>query len=150
MTDVSADTLPPTIPQPVHETPSHRTSSYSVQDVEKDLEKGESGSQGNADADREAVVKPKTKEEDNNLVVWDGPNDPGNPQNWPRSKKYRVTVFYASLTFCLTFASSVFSTATMVTAKLYGVSNEVMILGTSLFVLVSILHSPGVWGLCSP
>lgn len=33
------------------------------------------------------------------------------------------------MTFCLTFASSVFSTATMVTAKLYGVSNEVMTLG---------------------
>ena len=74
------------------------------------------------------------------VVGWDGPNDPQNPQNWKRSKKYTMTVFYASLTFCVTFSSSVFSPATAVTAKLFGVSNEVMTLGTSLFVLVS-LHA---------
>ena len=74
---------------------------------------------------------------ENNVVGWDGPNDPLNPQNWKKSKKYTTTVFYASMTFCITFASSVFSTATPVTAKLFGVSTEVMTLGTSLFVLVS-------------
>ena len=73
---------------------------------------------------------------DNIVVGWDGPNDPQNPQNWKRSKKYAMTVFYASLTFSVTFASSVFSTATVVTAKEFGVSDEVMTLGTSLFVLV--------------
>jgi len=57
-----------------------------------------------------------------------------------KKKKYTVTIFYASLTFCLTFASSIFSTATMVTAKLFGVSNEVMTLGTSLFVLGYLLE----------
>ena len=72
------------------------------------------------------------------LVGWDGPNDPQNPQNWKSSKKYTMTVFYASLTFCVTFSSSVFSPATAVTAKVFGVSNEVMTLGTSLFVLVSL------------
>ena len=77
----------------------------------------------------------QTKEE-SNLIGWDGPNDPENPQNWSKSKKYTVTIFYSSMTFCLTFASSIFSTATHVTAKLYGVSDEVMVLGTSLFVLV--------------
>ncbi|KAK5017109.1 hypothetical protein LTR39_001722 [Cryomyces antarcticus] len=46
--------------------------------------------------------------------------------NWPVWKK---------LTFCITFASSVFSTATRPTALLFGVSNEVMVLATSLFVL---------------
>lgn len=39
------------------------------------------------------------------------------------------------MTFCVTFASSVFSTAAVVTAEKFGVSEEVMILGTSLFVL---------------
>ena len=72
------------------------------------------------------------------VVGWDGPNDPQNPQNWKRSKKYTITVLYASLTFCVTFSSSVFSPATAVTAKMFGVSNEVMTLGTSLFVLVSL------------
>ena len=73
----------------------------------------------------------------NDVVGWDGPNDPLNPQNWSKSKKYTVTVFYSSMTFCITFSSSVFSVATLITAKEYGVSAEVMTLGTSLFVFVS-------------
>lgn len=39
------------------------------------------------------------------------------------------------MTVCVTFASSVFSTASTVTAEKFGVSQEVMVLGTSLFVL---------------
>lgn len=39
------------------------------------------------------------------------------------------------MTFCVTFASSVFSTATIVTARKFNVSPEVMVLATSLFVL---------------
>lgn len=39
------------------------------------------------------------------------------------------------ITFCITFASSVFSTATFVAAREFHVSTEVMTLGTSLFVL---------------
>ena len=101
----------------------------------KDLEKGEPEVREKDGVDQGGQDGRQIVEE-SNLVGWDGPNDPGNPQNWPKSKKYMTTVFYASLTFCLTFSSSVFSTATEVTAELYGVSNEVMVLGTSLFVLV--------------
>ena len=39
------------------------------------------------------------------------------------------------MTVCVTVASSIFSTATMATAKQFGVSQEVMVFGTSLFVL---------------
>lgn len=39
------------------------------------------------------------------------------------------------MTLCVTFASSVFSTATFVTARHFHVSPEVMVLATSLFVL---------------
>jgi len=74
---------------------------------------------------------------DENLVGFDGPEDILNPMNWTRRKKFTVTVLYSTLTFCLTFASSVFSTATFVTAEEFHVSTEVMTLGTSLFVLVS-------------
>ena len=41
----------------------------------------------------------------------------------------------AFITLTVSFASSVFSTATTVTAKEFGVSREVMILGVSLYVL---------------
>ena len=30
-------------------------------------------------------------EEDGNLVTWDGPDDPRNPRNWPKRKKW-VTI----------------------------------------------------------
>ena len=105
----------------------------------RDLEKGDIISKENNEVNQDNFDTQKTQE-DSNLVGWDGPKDPGNPQNWPNSKKYLTTVFYATLTFCLTFSSSIFSTATMVTAKLFGVSPEVMILGTSLFVLVRVIQ----------
>lgn len=58
--------------------------------------------------------------------------------NWKLSTKHTSTVLYATMTFTLTFSSSVFSTATTATVQLFGVSNEVMTLGTSPFVLVSL------------
>lgn len=111
-----------------------------------DLEKAQSGLMGPDEHQAASqVVTNKEKQDAENVVGWDGPDDPENPMNWPLRKKYTTTVFYATLTFCLTFASSVFSTATMVTAKLFGVSNEVMVLGTSLFVL-GFAVGPIIWG----
>lgn len=40
----------------------------------------------------------KGKDVDPNLVDWDGPNDPKNPQNWSRRYKWFVTVFCSILT----------------------------------------------------
>ncbi|CAI7666990.1 unnamed protein product [Penicillium pancosmium] len=76
----------------------------------------------------------KPTEKDPNLVEWDGPNDPENPQNFSRIRKWVITVVMSSMTMWITFASSVFSTATLVTAKEFNVSTEVMVLGTSLTV----------------
>jgi DHA1 family multidrug resistance protein-like MFS transporter len=69
------------------------------------------------------------------IVGWDGPDDPENPMNFPRNKKWTITIVTALITFCVSFSSSVFSTATEVTAVEFGVSLEVMILGVSLYVL---------------
>ena len=106
-----------------------------------------SGSVGDHDAvmqDVEKAEEPGEKERpdeqpsssDPNLIGWNGPEDPENPFNWPISKKCIVTGALASMTLVITFTSSVFSTATIVVAQEYGVSDEVTILGTSLFVLV--------------
>ncbi|QDS74818.1 hypothetical protein FKW77_002408 [Venturia effusa] len=83
--------------------------------------------------------------EDPNIVEWGGPDDPENPMNFPRRKKWMMTVVMGLMTFCITFASSVFSTAAEATAAEFGVSMEVMTLGTSLFVLGFAL-GPIVWG----
>ena len=94
-----------------------------------DDEEGSSGSESE---------KQKAVEDESNVVGWDGPNDPENPHNWSLSRKYAVTIIYSMQTFCFTFASSVFSTATEATAQEYGVSSEVMTLGTSLFIVVRV------------
>ena len=111
-----------------------------------DVEKGQTGPVA-PDEDKAAhqVSKDGEKQKDINLVGWDGPNDPENPFNWSKGKKYLITSLYSTVTFCLTFSSSIFSTATQVTAKKFGVSDEVMTLGTSLFVL-GFAVGPIIWG----
>jgi hypothetical protein len=81
----------------------------------------------------------KAPQTDPNLVVWRGPDDPENPQNFSVSFKWTITMLLSSLTVWITFASSVFSQATIVTAELYGVSNVVATLSTSLPLFVSFL-----------
>ncbi|EOD50786.1 mfs multidrug transporter [Neofusicoccum parvum] len=94
---------------------------------------------------RAPQVEKQAEEKDPNLVEWNGSDDPGNPMNWPHWWKWTVTITLGMMTFCITFASSVFSTATVVTAEKFGVSTEVMTLGTSLFVL-GFAFGPIVWG----
>ncbi|KAL5379202.1 hypothetical protein DPSP01_008651 [Paraphaeosphaeria sporulosa] len=105
---------------------------------------------GQGDA-MEDVEKQKTQddqgesEKDPNLIGWDGPEDAENPQNWGKGYKWFITTILGTVTFVITFASSVFSTATLATAQHFNVSNEVMILGTSLFVL-GFAVGPPIWG----
>lgn len=85
------------------------------------------------------------EEDDSKLVTWDGPNDPENPMNMSGKKKWSIVFATGLMTFCISFASSVFSTTTVVTAEEFGVSEEVMILGVSLYV-VGFALGPLIWG----
>jgi len=97
-------------------------------------------------SDEKQEPGPPTSEPDTSSQVdWDGPDDPENPQNWPRSKKWLITMITACLNFVVSFGSSIFSTATEVTAEEFGVSQEVMILGVTLYVL-GFACGPLVWG----
>jgi MFS transporter, DHA1 family, multidrug resistance protein len=98
---------------------------------EKDLENADSEDPC-PEEQGEQTAQPAT---DPNLIEWDGPDDPENPLNWSKSKKWITTCVLGLMTFCVTFASSVFSNATVPTSLIYGVSTEVTTLGTSLFVL---------------
>ncbi|ESZ93783.1 hypothetical protein SBOR_5839 [Sclerotinia borealis F-4128] len=111
------------------------------------LAKGDIDVEAQGEKEKEDVsrLEREKEEQDPNLVTWDGPDDPENPMNWPAKKKWMVTVMFGFMTFVVTFASSVFSTATMDVAELYGVSEEVAVLGTSLFVL-GFGVGPLVWG----
>ncbi|KAJ5159429.1 uncharacterized protein N7482_006433 [Penicillium canariense] len=68
------------------------------------------------------------------IVTWDGPEDPENPQNWPRRTKLLRSSAPLSVIFAIAFASSVFGAAAEMTAAEYGVSQELMSLGVALFI----------------
>lgn len=114
-------------------------------DLESQSQGQESPRQESQSQQSESRRPLKQENEDPDLVDWEGPNDPGNPQNWPKSKKWLTTMALASITFCVTFASSVFSAATVVTSRKFHVSTEVMVLGTSLFILVHFLPLRAVY-----
>ena len=81
------------------------------------------------------ALSPVAPEQDPNLVVFTA-NDPGNPQNWSKKRRWIITVNMGIISAIVTLASSIFSTATEATAKEFHVSTTVTTLGTSLFVLV--------------
>lgn len=111
-----------------------------------DADDGQDTSQGSPEPEQQGQAQEKDQEEENpNLVDWDGPDDPQNPTNFSFTRKSVVTCMFGLMTFAVTFASSVFSTATEPTSRLFGVSTEVMTLGTSLFVL-GFAFGPIVWG----
>ncbi|KAM0719288.1 hypothetical protein Q7P37_005193 [Cladosporium fusiforme] len=107
---------------------------------EKDEEADESAGAENATA---PALQPETEE--SNIVGWDGPQDPENPQNWSSKYKWTALMTLACMTFVVSFASSIFSTATVVTAEEFGVSQEVMILGVTFYV-VGFALGPLVFG----
>jgi DHA1 family multidrug resistance protein-like MFS transporter len=67
------------------------------------------------------------------------------PFDFPVWRKWILTVLLATTTLTVTFASSVFSSTITVTSAEFGVSDTVMILGVSLYVL-GFAIGPIVWG----
>ncbi|KAL4988356.1 major facilitator superfamily domain-containing protein [Aspergillus falconensis] len=129
-----------------HSSLGHREKAYPSPDRAPELGEDRDLESGNHDAQQpSADEKPsELKSKDPNLIEWNGPDDPENPQNMPHWRKWIITMTLSSMTMWLTFASSVFSTATVVTAQQFGVSTEVMILATSL-VVFGFAAGPLVW-----
>ncbi|KEF63114.1 uncharacterized protein A1O9_01090 [Exophiala aquamarina CBS 119918] len=71
----------------------------------------------------------------NDLVEFEGADDPENPRNWPARKKWAITASMGGMTFVVTFSSSVYAVAISPVAKEYGISEVVSTLGVSLFLL---------------
>jgi hypothetical protein len=100
-----------------HETPLPGTSSSTLGNASK-IEMSFGGEEGGVAApvdvekvlDSEVAV-PVTGNHYNyagDLVGFDGPNDPENPQNWSKRKKWGVTASMGGMTFVVTFSSSIF------------------------------------------
>lgn len=128
--DSLPSTMVNTMTNPTPE-PSLHQRPISQQDLEAATdEKGIREGSEMSDVDPMACVEAKS-----HIVGWEGPNDPENPINLSSGQKWWITIILALVTFCVSFASSVFSTATQITAAKFHVSLEVMILGVSLYVL---------------
>lgn len=99
-------------------------------DPTRDMEKHDLCGQGPS----EVVVSPVTVAE-TSLVTWDGDEDRENPMNWPVRKKVWMSAMASLLSFAVSVPSSIFSGDVAATAKEFDVSEEVMVLGVSLYVL---------------
>lgn len=66
-------------------------------------------------------------------VAWE--DDPSNPINFSMRRKWTICTMNAWLTFCVSFASSVYAPTTIIVATTFHVSDTVTILGISLYVL---------------
>ncbi|WPH02959.1 Hypothetical protein R9X50_00583100 [Acrodontium crateriforme] len=57
------------------------------------------------------VVGDKLESNDNNLVTWDGDDDPANPRNWSFQKRWLATALVSLFTFMTPIASSMVAPA---------------------------------------
>ncbi len=70
------------------------------------------------------------------LLVFDNPDDPDHPHNWPFFSRLWATFILAAFNLVVTIASSIFGSAQTAIAREFGVSKEVTVLGTSLYLVV--------------
>jgi len=66
------------------------------------------------------------KDQDPNLVAWDGPDDPANPKNWSMKRKWAATVIVSSFTFISPVSSSMVAPALGAMSADLGVTNQVV------------------------
>lgn len=52
------------------------------------------------------------EDRDNNVIDWDGPDDPQKPTNWPARKKWTNIILVSALTM-LTWVSTTLSTSSL-------------------------------------
>ncbi|KAJ5735863.1 MFS general substrate transporter [Penicillium malachiteum] len=82
----------------------------------------------NFDADKDiennSVDKKTTNTNDQNIVDWDGPDDPQNPRNWSKKQKtFNVILISASVLYC-NLATTMFSPGANIMEKEFGYDNS--------------------------
>ena len=60
---------------------------------------------------RGASTRSKKSEKDVNLVTWDGPDDPANPKNWTKKRRWAATITVSLFTFISPVSSSMIAPA---------------------------------------
>ncbi|KAE9405766.1 MFS general substrate transporter [Gymnopus androsaceus JB14] len=95
-----------------------------------------------------ATSKEDSKESpavDPNLVSWDGPTDPSNPQNFEYGKKWSITLQCVLMSLCVAFGSSAPTPCISRIISEFKVSEEVSYLMLTLY-LVGFVLGPPFWG----
>ncbi|OQE30779.1 hypothetical protein PENFLA_c002G06271 [Penicillium flavigenum] len=112
--------------------------------TEKAEQQRDPSSNSNALASRSESVKAA-----DNVVDWDGSNDPEMPMNWPTRKKAPIVIVVTLSRFLTTFASSMMSPALTLTLSIYMVGYAI---GPLLFAPLSevygrsrIYHTGHIW-----
>lgn len=114
---------------------SDRTSVASNKDVNKDVDVEAATPPPEVAQEEKSKVE---EEKDPNLVTWDGPEDPGNPQNFSNGHKVFITLIWVYGNLTTTIASSIWSSGASAIALEFDKSTIVVTLGVSLFLLVSL------------
>lgn len=68
-------------------------------DASRDIEKHELGTKNVAETTKANADASKEEEIDPNIVDYDGPDDPENPYNWTKTRKWINGGFLSALTF---------------------------------------------------
>lgn len=97
-----------------------------------------------ADELRKGNKVDQEKGKDALVVDWYGPDDPENPRNWSRAKRFWVTFCICFLTFSVYIGSAIYSAGIQDIVRFFGVSQVAATLGLTLFVLGYAL-GPMVW-----
>ncbi|KAF2472291.1 benomyl/methotrexate resistance protein [Lindgomyces ingoldianus] len=89
---------------------------------------------GNIDNEvSEPRVDPE-KGRDKHVIDWFGPDDPDNPRNWSRGKRFFVTFEICFLTFSVYIGSAIYSAGIPDVMHTFGVSQVAATLGLTLYV----------------
>ncbi|KUL89299.1 hypothetical protein ZTR_03816 [Talaromyces verruculosus] len=90
------------------------------------------------------VFPPALPDRERYLVDFEGVDDPLHPQNWPWRTRLVSSVLACSGTFIAAFNSAMFSPGVDKVSEYFGVGEEVVTLGTTLFVL-GFATGPMIW-----
>ncbi|KIK59308.1 hypothetical protein GYMLUDRAFT_44678 [Collybiopsis luxurians FD-317 M1] len=80
-----------------------------------------------------------------NLITWDGPEDPTNPQNFGYGRKWAITLMCVSMSLCVAFGSSAPTPSITRIVAEFDVSTEVSYLMLTLY-LLGFVFGPPLWG----
>jgi len=116
-------------------TYTNDTDENTIRDSSTSPKKLEEGSEKRQTQDTGAH-RVKTEDQNITIVRWDGVDDPCNPRNWSKKKKWASTIVVSLYTFITPVASSMMSPAATDIGKEFGVTNEVILsMSVSIFIL---------------